>query len=636
MALVVGSFCPKMNIFSKIRSEVDDFIRNSIEVVPNYTFNQYDTIKRINLYLASQFEDTSQYNGRDKIFYNITTPRRDTVARFLDIDTKDIRLKDKAPKSEIAAMILSSKLGKYIQENKINHLLNRIVEELPSYGSVVLEKKDKGAEMVDIRNLFLDPTVDSIEKSRFITTKHIMTVMELEEMKGKGWDADVIDGIIARTNAGHTKAADAPYEDTEGNANIIRSTPYVEVYRRFGLLEKGFVEDSKKEDMIMSVCVVANPFDFEDKEDGSTVENGGILYKSEWKKELPFRDCHFTKVKGRWLGVGVVEALFPAQERVNELVNQKRISMELSTMHLFQTADPTVLGNVFTDLENGSIVKTKLQGSLQPIANEERNLPAFNTEQQSFTLLADRVSFANDILSGGQIPSSTPATNVVVQNNNATSIHLFKREKLTIFLKDFFVDLVIPDLIKSIKDEEIIRVAGDSSDLQAIDDKIIEIRVENELKDMIIEGKEILPDTKQQITDKISTDLKKTGSKRFVKVFKDYLKKKIEDVELDIFIDNEQEDVATVANNTFSFLTTIAQNPQLLDDPVQKELVYSYAKKIGVNVGKLEIADAKRKALQVQEAVVSPIQPGDEDQKSARLPKTEALPLEEEQLAEVA
>jgi len=44
------------NIFKTIREERADFLNNQIEVVPGYTFNQYDTIKKIHLYFNSQFE----------------------------------------------------------------------------------------------------------------------------------------------------------------------------------------------------------------------------------------------------------------------------------------------------------------------------------------------------------------------------------------------------------------------------------------------------------------------------------------------------------------------------------------------------------------------------------------------------
>ncbi len=160
------------NIYGTIRGEIDDFMYNSIEVVPGYIFNQYDTIKRAHLYLNSRFLDNTLYQNREKIFYNITKYRRDIAAKFLNIDTKDIRLWELNPKSKWSTFLLEKELQLWMKRNKVGKLLNEIAVEAPSFGSVVLRKTKKGASMVDLRRLFLDPTVETIQKSRFVTVKH--------------------------------------------------------------------------------------------------------------------------------------------------------------------------------------------------------------------------------------------------------------------------------------------------------------------------------------------------------------------------------------------------------------------------------------------------------------------------------
>lgn len=580
------------NIFATIRQEINDYIYNDIEPVDGYTFNQYETIKRIHLYLNSQFEDQSLYNGREKIFYNITTPRRDLVARFLDVDTKDIRVEERNPANEWATYFLNYELQNWMANNKFGVVLNDLADEVTSFGSVVLKKK-KGAipQIVDLRRLFIDPTVDHIQESRFITIKHILTPEELRDKVKIGWDKDKIESIIRLKQ----EKSDAPesYEDS-GVTNQIRSSRYIEVYERYGYLPRNIIEGGKKQDEIYTLTIVAEPFMRDDKQN----EQGVVLFKGEWKDEPPFFDFHFTKTKGRWLGVGVPESLFPAQERLNELANQRRTSMELSSMHLFQTADKTVYNNILTDLQNGDILKTKVQGSLQPLANEERNLPAFQIEEQNYTTLADRVSFSNDILSGGEIPSSTAATTVVVQNNNATRVHLQKRENFALFIRYFIKDFIIPNLVKEINQEHILKAVGDPDDFLAMDEAWVnKVAIREEIKNRMLNGKPTFAEDVPVLVEVLMNNIRKNGSKRFVKLAENYYKGKLDD--FDVNIDGEQKDLAKLVQNAFAFYQNYAQNPELLNDPVQKALMLEWARALGLDTAKIELAYTRRQQKQV-------------------------------------
>jgi hypothetical protein len=609
-----------MNIFNQVRSEIDDFLYNDIEVVPGYNFNQYETIKRAHLYLNSQFQDSSLYNGREKIFYNISTPRKDTVVRFLDIDTKDIKIHDLDPKSTMATSLLQKELEIFMRKHNIAHKLNQLADEVVTYGSVVLKDTKDGPVVQDLRRLFLDPTVENITDSRFITYVDYYTPDQLRKKVNQGWDEEAIEKIIKHKE---DQESDAP-QAYEGDhmSNEIRSTKLIEVYTRYGNVPEKFIKGGKSEKSVPAVCIVAEPYMTGENDRGEEEERGQVMFKGKWNKDFPFRDFHFTKTRGRWLGIGVMEALFPAQERMNELANQKRISMELSTLHLFQSADPTIINNMLEDLQNGDVIKVKQPNAIQPIVNEERNLPAFAQEANDYVVLADRISFANDFIAGGNLPSTTPATNAVIQNNNATSVHLFKRENFAIFLTNYFNDYVIPQLVKDLTAEHVLRFVGDSAELDQIDQAV----AENAVRSAQLQAGGLIT---QPLKDKLFADalaqLKKRGNKRFIKVIKDYYKDK--EVEIGVVIGNESKDLATMANNNFTLLQTLAANPQFLNDPVNKELAFAYAEQIGANVGRLEIADSKRQSQQQQQQA----------QQGQRLPNAPRQQTEEEeQLAEVA
>lgn len=590
------------NIFGTIRQEINDFVYNYIEVVPGYEFNQYETIKQIHLYTNNRFVDNAPYQGRNKIFFNAVNYRRDTVAKMLNIDTKDVRLWPMNPKNEMSTFLMEKELKLWMKKNKIGILFNDLAEEAPTFGTAVMRKTKKGAELVDLRRLFLDPTVDNIEKSRFVTTKYYLTINDLREKIKDGWDADEVEKIIARKER---QLTDAPpsYDQALGQVtNQIRSSPYIEVYERFGEVPEYVLTDKqptlKNSELVRALFIVAEPF-YTTASTGAngtqfTTDNGAVLFKSKWLKAWPFKDYHFTKTKGRWLGVGVIEALFPVQERINELANQKRISMEISTIHLFQTQSNTFVKNLLSDVQNADILT--VDQKIEPIVNEERNLPAFSSETAQYDALADRMSFTFDAARGEGNTASTTATNSLLQSASLSSYFKFKRENLGLFLQEFFNDFVLPQLRKDLKDPHILRFFGSAEELIKVDEQYVKVLVRDWAMKNVLDGKPVPTfDELQMHTEKLMLDMKKKGYNRFIDVV-DNLYGDLE-VEFDIVVVPEQEDISAIAQNTFQILTVVAQNPQVMENPVLKALLFKYAQRLGISMTELNLADTQRQEM---------------------------------------
>lgn len=581
----------------QIRNEIDDFLYRDIDIVEGYSFNQYDTIKRVHLYMNDQFET----GGDDRIFHNIVKYRREAIARFLDIDTKDIRLLPTNPKSYYSTLFLEQELKHWLKKNKFGKLLNDMATELATYGSCVLRKTKDGADIVDLRYLFLDPSVKNITDSRFITLKHFMTPSELKAKVKDGWDAEAIDRIIDAVENKQTNSQ-ISYEG-DGEQSGVSSAPLIEVYERFGEISEDEAQAiglDTEEEFVRTHIICAEPFlkEMVTGQDNKQYaeDKSEVLYKKVWKGDYPFRDAHYSKTAGRWLGIGVVEDLFNAQERINEIENQKRVSMELSSLHLFQTADNTVLQNVLTDLQNGDLIQSK--SGITPIMNEERNLGAFQNEYDSWNVLADRVSFASDLVTGNAIPASTPATNAVIQNTNATSVFLFKRQNFSLFLQEFFNELVLPQCLKDLSGEHILRFVGDPAQLEVID----EVEINDAIINKILEvGRPIQAEEIEAVKFTVKEQMSRTGNERFLKI-KENLYDDLE-FEFDIIITNEQENLQITQQNTFSLLQSLIQaqasGVDMLADPLFKTMFLDYAQKSGLNPAKLELAAGRRQTAPV-------------------------------------
>lgn len=585
------------SIFAQIRKESQDFYDSYISVVPGYSYNQYETLKRAYLYLNSKFEDSSQFLGRDKLFFNIVLPPCEVAARMLNVDTKDIRLWPTNPKSYYSTFLLEKELKLWLKKSDMGQILNKLAEEAPRYGSVVIEKTSDGAKAVDLRRLILDPTVDSITDSRFVTTVHYMTPTQLRET---GWDN--VEEAIERF--GDTNAMEA-FEDEYGNINQLNSTPYIKVHKRYGEVPEWMLGKGKSDKLVKALFIVAGADSMLENAEGKPIGDAGVvLFKSRWHKDWPFKDFHYTKIRGRWLGVGVVEMLFDAQVRINELANQKRLSMELSTMHLFQTKDNTIVKNALTDLQNGDILISR--SGIEPIVNEERNLNAWQSEEENYKNLAMSLSFANEAVNGTPLPASTPATNALIAQQGSTSVYAFKRENLTLMLRDFFNELVIPRLLKDLSKEHVMRFVGSSQELQKLDMAAAEVCASDYVKEQMMKGEVTTPEELDAYKQAKLDEYKVLGESRFLKL-KDAFYDDVE-FEFDIVIGNEQIDPATMVQNTQAVFMSVAQNPMILQDPRVKMLFYKYAENLGISPAEIELADQQASQMPQQPLLTSPLQ----------------------------
>lgn len=575
------------NIYSTIRKESDDFYHGNISVVPGYSFNQYETIKRCHLYINSKYMDATTFLGRDKLFFNIVSSPCEVATKMLNIDTKDIRLWPMNPKSHFSTYLLEKELKVWLKKHKLGRVLNQLAYDAPRFGSVVLEKTPDGAEMVDLRKMVNDPTVESIQDSRFVT---IISYMTPEELRATKWD-----NVEEAINLFGNTSTPPSFEDPSGQLNYLESTPYIKVYKRYGSVPKSWVDGGKSDKQVRAMFIVAGA-DYQQVDDKGTPtgELGVTLFKSRWYKPWPFKDFHYTKVKGRWLGMGVVEMLFDIQERINELKNQKRVSMEVSTIHLFQTKDKTVVRNLIQDTQSGDVLRTN--DPLVPVANEERNLQAFESEEEGYMQHADRLSFAYESVRGEALPSSTPATNALIATQQSTSVFAFKRENLGIFLQDFFNDLVMPQLMKDLTPEHIMRFTGTIDELQKIDEAAAELYAHDFVKKRLIAGIVTSPEELENVKEQVKEKYKTLGEARYLKI-KDALYDDME-FEFDFLITNEQAEPTTIMANNEKMLTILGSNPQATQDPIFKMFLYKYAEAIGISPAEIELAEGRQAKLQ--------------------------------------
>lgn len=178
-----------LNLIAQANKEVEEF-NKEIEITPGYTFNQAETLQKIDLYYASRYKKGNLDKEKfKKLFFNIIKHRVNTATKAIDIDTKDIRVIAEDGQSYWPALFFEVDLKQHMKEEKYGQLFNEISEKWPRYGSVVVKDVKGVPKLVQLKNLILDQAIDYIKNSPHVLEKHSYDFDEFRDIAiQSGWE----------------------------------------------------------------------------------------------------------------------------------------------------------------------------------------------------------------------------------------------------------------------------------------------------------------------------------------------------------------------------------------------------------------------------------------------------------------
>lgn len=468
----------------------NNFLTREIEIVPGLMHNQYEIVKRIYFYMHNQFESGPiDENGDPKYFYDLVTDRNDQATKNIDLDTKDCYIKAETAGAYLKSWLLRREFMGYAKESGFGIKLNELAEDLPDFGTVVWKKcKYDGkvdTEQVELINLMNDPASKNL-KDGIVIERHVLTQSQIK--KYKVWDKDRVQALISSGNT----TANVQFMDTNQTMvsqsfnRVDDTTPYYEIYELWGeipryLLEKyqtggkrrtaanglPAVSESGKpteakvvaKDANESVYVMAIV---------AGVEQGQVeqvLFCKEVDPDIfPYKEVHFRRRKGRWLGVGNYELCFALTEKANEITNRFYSSLRISLLHLYQTKDKLHVKNVLTDLLDGDFVVTKSE--ITAIPTEIRGLAEYKQELSMIESKADRMCSSFEVVTGENLPSNTPFKLGAQQLKSATKFFEVVQENCGLFLEQVFNEWLLPDFGKSLTEAHILDIIDDQDDME--------------------------------------------------------------------------------------------------------------------------------------------------------------------------
>lgn len=561
-----------MDIIKEL-SRIKESFTEPVEIIDGLFHNPQIIIKTVEYYTNSRYMSQKE-KDKWQPFYNIINYRVNVATRATDFDTKDIKIFTENPKHYIKSMIFEKEVKKWMRKTNLAKTINDFSYTRAKYGGVIVKKVKKNGEVYleipEWKNMLFDPTD---LKNGVKIEKHYLTPVQLES-KSKVWNKydenkDTIEKILTKMHGKNYSSSDR-----------------VCVWEIEGEFPGEYIDES--EGYSLQKHFVLTDHD----------ENPKAVLHSEKLKESNYKYLSWLESAGRALGIGIAEDGFEAQIATNDAILKWNDIMEIASRPFIVSDSDILQNNIVDDMVFGDVVRvekgsqTNLINLTPPSLGELRNAVQQWDEQYS------RTTSTFEAITGETMPSGTPFRSVAVQNQEAQSMFLYRREEADIFWREVFTDWILPHIKSKITREHILSSDYTTDELMIIDEAFAISQANDKVIKQALKGK---PMTQEEYDQEITLQkelLQKTGDKRFVEIPDDYFKDAEFDV--DILITGEQINKATTFESISNILAVVGSNPNILQDPVMKKLLSKVVELSGVGISSAEIMNSK--APQVQEA----------------------------------
>ena len=545
-------------VLKQINEEIGEY-KKPITVSTGWEFKQEDAINQAILYTNGKYIDGDVDTDDLKLyFYNIIRAANGTTTKAIDLDTKDIIIKNAPGGDWLKAWFYQRDLKYWLKKDEFGKTLNRISRELPQFGSVVIKYHKGKSYFVNLKNFIVEQNADCLDFSNYIIEQHFFTPMEFKKIaKEQGWDSEKVKKIIEE----YRKSNDQ----------------YIRVFERYGELENDDGDYDYKKIIFADI-----PHNIKNNQQQNIETFSGELLFEDMVTRHPYQEFHINKIPGRWLGVGIPELLSENQIRINEIINQQVKSSYFNTLRLWQGRDSGVARNLLAEAENGDVLN--VNEFIQPVDMQDRNLSHFLNETELWERNAQAQTFTTDIMRGERTPAGTPLGSAQLSTAQAISFFDQIREDYSLELKSFIWNFVIPGLSEEMNKEHMVKIAGE--DIDKLAELVSNVNVKYKTLQKVLDTGR-LPDVNGLEVLKIISERETKGKGEIqLTVPKDWYKDAKYEIEIDIT--GESESAAVKAQALITTLQAITTDPTILQDPTKKRIFSKYLEQVGVSLADLE------------------------------------------------
>lgn len=548
-------------IIGKIVEEIDDFKNNKVKVADGYEFNQLSQVHENIRYYNSVFKGgITDSEGFRKYFFNIVKNPCNSASKAIAFRPKDIMIIAAPGHPSTKAWLANLDFRHWVKESGFSETLSQIFYALPKEGSCVLKVIGNIPYNVDLRNLVNEQSADTLAEASYVIEQRYYGVDEFRKL---------------------------PFDNVDEALGIHRKTKdkYLRVFERYGEVPENYIrEDGDPEKYVYSRSIVYMPESshHEGKNpigEDSIYGKGVVLDIDEFDREdFPYREFHFEKIPGRWLGVSRIEVLKDPQVRTNEITNLRVKSSYFSSLNLWQSRDDNFKKNLIKEVANGDVITA--MDEIRRIPTEDRDLTGVDMEERKWQANRDENTFTYDVVRGERLPAGTPLGSAQLASQMVESYFLQIRERVARQVKELLMNDIFPRFKNT--PEHYIKLTGEDFDI--FKKMMVKHRALKEIFRQLVKTRTVPTSEQYSLIKKVQESKIKSGDIRIPENYWEDLR-----YEIDIEITGEERDMRMQSANMGMIMQMIQQDPQILDDPRKRKIMGKLLEAVGISIEELDV-----------------------------------------------
>lgn len=482
----------------------------------------------------------------EKIWYPLTEINVEAVIKNIDLDQKDLNFRAKHPNGYGVTDVVRAHVKDKLSAMHFGQMLDDAERYLAIDGTLVWKTyKEYGklqTRAVDLLNIFIDPTSPSIRQAYRFTERCLMLPDEIQAMNGwinkEGIDRDVPEGVPQTDPYWMNRA-------TGVNSNV----RMWDVYEMWGQIPKSLITGLRADDNVeVAGHIVVSGIDSPGKERVHLIEENTKKDREGYAIK-PYEEMWYTRVPNRWYGRGIAEKLLTLQIYANIVFNVRINRSRISGMGLFKIrkgagVTPQMLQRLQS---NGAVVLNNLD-DLQQLVVQDVQATSYKDEEV-VNAMAERLTNAFEVVTGEALPSSTPATNAAIQNQNAKSGFSIIKEQIGFFLERWMSNHALEILVDELDADFVVRIMGNEENFGELIDRVLVYQASSALDDAWANG--YLPDPQEFQAAMDAARERLSKGDLFIKLLRKII---ADEVDTEVFITNEEMDVPSTVSNIIAML----------------------------------------------------------------------------------
>lgn len=482
-----------------------------------------------------------QVTGRKKVWVHLTQTHVDNVVKNIDLDAKDVNFRANRPSAIAKAIIVRNVVKKRLEQMFFGEKLDQMERDLCIDGTVVWKTYKTDGEVklkqVDLLNVFIDPTAPSIQQAYRFTERALMSVDEIKGMNG--W----INTDLVKVQSENLSRSDDRLNST---SNVTPTGKYVDVYEMWGKIPKYWItgNESDKEEIDGHIVV-----------SGLDSKGNSLCHLVEENKKgiKPYEEAWYVKVNNRWYGVGIAEKLMMLQWWLNTIVNLRINASYVRSLGLFKIRrGSNITPQMLASLPSSGAIVVESMDDIEDFAVSNSSQMIAEGDEASIEKYAQALTSAYESVTGEQMPSSTPATNAVIQKQSASSQFVLVKKQIGMFLQRWVKRQYLPLVLPTVKKDEYISIFADSAELRDLVTKIANKVVAEEVNRMNAMGVVVNPQEIYDERDRIVAQLQ--ANKELFVAVKDKIGVDDDEVDVSVQVTNEDMDKGIMLQNLLTAL----------------------------------------------------------------------------------